>query len=176
MTDGNKKNVTLFTGSGGIREFDEALKNYFGANQWQVSASTEFITGSGRSLGLTGYFKRYDHVDGHTVNVVKVPLFDHGPVARARDLHPVTGWSLESYRMVFVDQSSYDGQNNLQLITKKGREHLRWAVAGSTVPRGFGDSMLRASDVDGASVHMLKTGAIALKRFDTSLDLTCNAS
>jgi hypothetical protein len=83
---------------------------------------------------------------------------------------------MESYRMVFVDQSSYDGQNNLQMISKKGREHLRWAVAGSVVPKGFEPSNLRASDVDGASVHMLKTGGLALKRFDTSLDLRCIAS
>ena len=176
MTDANKKSVTLFTGQGGLREFDEALKNHFAANAWQVSSTTQFLTGSGRSLGLTGYFKRYDHIDGHSVTVVHVPLFDHGPVAEARDKHPVTGWSLESYRMVFVDQSTYDGQSNIQLVTQKGREHLRWAVAGSTVPNGYGTSMLRASDVDGASVHMLKTAGIVLKRFDTSLDITCSAS
>lgn len=176
MTDASEKSVTLYTGTGGMREFDDALKNYFGANQWQVSGETRFITGSGRSMGLTGYFKRYDHTDGHSVNVVKVPLFDHGAVAKASGLHPVTGYHMESYRMVFVDQSSYDGQNNLQMISKKGREHLRWAVAGSVVPKGFDQSNLRASDVDGASVHMLKTGGLALKRFDTSLDLRCIAS
>ncbi len=176
MTDANKKKVTLYTGTGGMREFDEALKSYFGANTWQVSSSTQFVTGSGRSLGLTGYFKNYEHVDGHSVTVVKMPLFDHGPVARVRDLHPVTGYSLESYRMVFVDQSSYDGVNNVRMITKKGREHMRWCVPGSVVPRGFDSNTSRASDVDGASVHMLKTGAICLGRFDTSLDLQCVAA
>ena len=110
------------------------------------------------------------------VNVVKLPLFDHGAVAQARAKHPTTGYSLESYRMVFVDQSNYDGQNNLQMISKKGRESMRWCVAGSVVPRGFDSTSARASDVDGASVHMLKTAGIALKRFDTSLDITCVAS
>ena len=78
--------------------------------------------------------------------------------------------------MVFVDQSNYDGQNNLQMINKKGREMLRWAVAGSVVPNGFAATDTRASDIDGASVHMLKTAGILLRRFDTSLDLTCTAS
>ena len=110
-----------------------------------------------------------------TVNVVKVPMFDHGPVAQARSKHPVTGYSMESYRMIFVDQSNYDGQANVQMINKKGREMLRWAVAGSVVPRGFSGSDTRASDIDGASVHMLKTAGIVLKRFDTSLDLECVA-
>jgi len=178
MTDAAKKQVTLYTGTGGAREFDEALKSHFGgaANSWKVGGTDRFITGSGRSLGLSGYFTTYEHVDGHTVNVVKLPLFDHGPVAQARDKHPVTGYSMESYRMVFVDQSNYDGQNNLSMLSKKGREMMRWCVAGSVVPRGFDSSSSRASDVDGASVHMLKTAGIILRRFDTSLDITCNAS
>jgi len=177
MTDAAKKQVTLYTGTGGAREFDEALKSHFSgaAGNWKIGGENRFITGSGRSLGLTGYFTTYEHVDGHTVNVVKLPLFDHGPVAQARAKHPATGYSLESYRMVFVDQSNYDGQNNLQMISKKGREMMRWAVAGSVVPRGFDSSSSRASDVDGASVHMLKTAGIVLRRFDTSLDISCVA-
>ena len=178
MTDASNKQVTLYTGTGGAREFDEALKSHFGGtNSFKVSSGdSRFITGSGRNLGLTGYFNSYEHVDGHVINVVKLPMFDHGAVAQARAKHPVTGYSLESYRMVFVDQSNYDGQNNLQMISKKGREMMRWCVAGSVVPRGFDSSSSRASDVDGASVHMLKTAGIALKRFDTSLDITCVAS
>ena len=100
-------------------------------NAYLQTTESKFITGSGRSLGITGYFTSYDHVDGHRVNVVKVPLFDHGPVAQASKKHPETGLPLESYRMTFVDQSSYDGENNLQMINKKGREMLRWCVAGS---------------------------------------------
>ena len=176
MTDASKKQVTLYTGTGGMREFDEALKSHFSSNTWKLADNSKFITGSGRSLGLTGYFTSYEHVDGHAVNVVKLPLFDHGAVAQARSKHPTTGYSLESYRMVFVDQSNYDGQNNLQMISKKGRESMRWCVAGSVVPRGFDATSARASDVDGASVHMLKTAGIALKRFDTSLDITCTAA
>ena len=178
MTDTASKQVTLYTGTGGAREFDEALKNHFGgSNTWKVSSGdSRFITGSGRNLGLTGYFNSYEHIDGHVINVVKLPMFDHGAVAQARAKHPVSGYSLESYRMVFVDQSNYDGQNNLQMISKKGREMMRWCVAGSVVPRGFDSTSARASDVDGASVHMLKTAGIALKRFDTSIDITCVAS
>jgi len=179
MTDAADKVITLYTGIGGAREFDSALKNYtggFATGNWKVTADSKFITGSGRSLGMTGYFTSYDHIDGYKVNVVKVPMFDHGPVAQARAKHPATGYSLESYRMVFVDNSNYDGQNNVQMINKKGREMLRWCVAGSVVPRGFDGNGSRASDIDGASVHMLKTAGIVLRRFDTSLDMECVAS
>jgi len=190
MTDATDKQVTLYTGIGGAREFDKALRNYYAggglssttigqdssSNSYLRTTESKFITGTGRSLGITGYFTSYDHVDGHRVNVVKVPLFDHGPVAQASAKHPESGLPLESYRMTFVDQSSYDGENNLQMINKKGREMLRWAVAGSVVPKGFAESDTRASDIDGASVHMLKTAGILLRRFDTSLDLQCVAS
>ena len=189
MTDATDKQVTLYTGIGGAREFDRALRSYYAngvsstgvsgtstTNTYLRTTESKFITGSGRSLGITGYFTSYDHIDGHSVNVVKVPLFDHGPVAQASKKHPESGLPLESYRMVFVDQSNYDGENNLQMINKKGREMLRWAVAGSVVPKGFKESDTRASDIDGASVHMLKTAGILLRRFDTSLDLQCTAS
>jgi len=182
MTDATDKQVTLYTGIGGAREFDKAMRNYYAtggltaSNSYLQTTQPTFITGSGRNLGITGYFTSYDHIDGHRVNVVKVPLFDHGPVAQASKKHPESGLPLESYRMVFVDQSSYDGENNLQMINKKGREMLRWAVAGSVVPKGFAGTDTRASDIDGASVHMLKTAGILLRRFDTSLDLQCVAS
>ena len=178
MTDATDKQVTLFTGVGGAREFDKALRNYYSGtgNDYLQTTEAKFITGSGRNLGITGYFNSYDHIDGHRVNVVKVPLFDHGPVAQASKKHPESGLPLESYRMTFVDQSSYDGENNLQMINKKGREMLRWCVAGSVVPKGFTETDTRASDIDGASVHMLKTAGILLRRFDTSLDLQCTAS
>lgn len=178
MTDATDKQVTLYTGVGGAREFDKALREYYGggSNDYLQTTEAKFITGSGRNLGITGYFTSYDHIDGHRVNVVKVPLFDHGPVAQASTKHPETGLPLESYRMTFVDQSTYDGENNLQMINKKGREMLRWCVGGSVVPKGFAETDTRASDIDGASVHMLKTAGILLRRFDTSLDLQCVAS
>ena len=61
------------------------------------------------------------------------------------------------------------------MINKKGREMLRWAVAGSVVPKGFtGSGTLAVLTV--LLMHMLKTAGILLHRFDTSLDLTCTAS
>jgi hypothetical protein len=77
---------------------------------------------------------------------------------------------MESYRMVFLDMSTYDGENNVSMVTRKGREMLRWAVAGASVPPGFGGNALRATDVDGAAVHFLKEGGIS------SLHLECIAS
>lgn len=178
MTDATNKQVTLLTGQGGLRDFDAAMKNYLSSNTWIRTDSANFISGQGHNLSLGGYFTQYKHVDGHTVNVVHAPMFDHGAVAEAANRHPITGFSLESHRMVFIDTSRYDGESNLFNITKANRQMVRWAVAGSFVPNGYGSdaNMLRASDVDGASVHFLKEGGILLRRFDTSIDLRCVAS
>lgn len=175
MTDAQEKQITLYTGLGGAEEFDNALKAEVAGRSYIILDQGKFVTGSGNNLTLGGYFTTYKHIDGHTINVVKVPMFDHGPVADTRPRHPVTGLSMESHRMVFLDQGTYDGESNVQMINRKNRELLRWAVPGSVVPNGFGKSLLRASDIDGASVHFLKQGGILLRRFDTSLDLQCVA-
>lgn len=172
MTDAQNRQVTLWTGLGGKEAFHNALLAE-SQSGFTILDQGKFVTGSGRSLKLTGYFTTYEHIDGHTVNVVSNPLFDHGPVAEARLKHPITGLSLESYRMVFVDTSNYDGEANLVMVNEKGREQLRWAVSGSVTPRGFDQSTSRASDIDGAQVNFLKTAGICLKRFDTSLDMEC---
>jgi len=173
MTDAQNVQVTLFTGTGGKRQFDRAMKDELANNNFTVLDQGKFVQGSGQELTLNGYFTSYRHVDGHLINVVKNPLFDHSAVADARRKHPDTGYSLESYRMVFVDQSTYEGESNVKMINKQGEEMKRWAVPGSVVPRGFDQSTSRASDVDGASVHFMKRAGVCLRRFDTSLDLQC---
>lgn len=173
MTDGQNKSITLYTGIGGAEEFDRAMKAELDASTYRQFNDGKFVSGSGRNLELTGFFTTYQHIDGHVVRVVKVPLFDHGAVAQASAKHPVSGLPLESYRMVFVDNSNYNGQPNLQMVSRKNREMLRWAVAGSTIPTGFSGNDLRASDIDGMSVHFLAVKGIVLKRFDTSIDMRC---
>jgi hypothetical protein len=175
MYDANNMNITLYTGSGGLEEFDNAMKDYMRNNAFTQFNEGRFVSGTGYDVKLGGYFRRYEHVHGHTINVVYNRMFDHGPMARAKRKHPRTGYSIESHRMVFVDQSTYDGASNLMLVNKKGREMKRWAQAGSTEPKGFETGPSRASDIDGASVHFLKQAGIVLRRFDTSLDLQCVA-
>lgn len=176
MTDGQNKSITLYTGIGGADEFDRAMKAELDSSTYRQFNDGKFVSGSGRSLELSGFFTTYQHIDGHVVRVVKVPLFDHGALAQASQRHPVTGLPLESYRMVFVDQSNYNGEPNIQMVSRKNREMIRWAVAGSTIPTGFSGNDLRASDIDGASVHFLKVAGIVMKRFDTSVDMRCELS
>lgn len=170
----DQQQITLYTGTGGAREFDRAMKEEM--KGYSILDQGKFVSGSGNDLTLGAYFTTYKHIDGHTITITKVPFFDRGPVADVRAKHPETGFSLESYRMIFVDHSNYEGSPNVVQVRRKGREMLKWYVAGSVIPNGFNEKTAsRASDIDGASVHMLAESGICLKRFDTSLDLQCVA-
>ena len=173
-TDAQQMNIVLFTGLGGMEEFDNAMKNEVASGTYIKNTDpSSFISGSGRNLQLGGFFTSYQHIDGHVITVRHLPLFDHGAKALNSDRHPVTGLPLESYRMIFLDMSTYDGEMNVKYISRKGRELIRWAVAGATVPPGFAGNALRANDVDGAAVHFMKECGVAIRRATNCLHLEC---
>lgn len=175
-SDSMDMNVELFTGTGGMEEFDNAIKNDIKSSGYTILNSGDFMSGSGSQMSYGGFFNQYKHIDGHIVTVRYLPLLDHGPRAMNSPKHPITGLPLESYKMMFLDRSTYDGEANLKMVTLKGREMLRWAVAGASVPPGFSGNSLRASDVDGSSVHFMKTGGINIRRATNCLYLECSIS
>jgi hypothetical protein len=174
-SDAQDMNIVLFTGLGGMEEFDTAMKSEVSAGSYIKNTDpANFISGGRTSLELGGFFTSYRHIDGHTVTVRHLPLFDHGARALNSPKHPVSGLPMESYRMIFLDMSTYDGETNVSMVSRKGRELVRWAVAGASVPPGFaGGNALRANDVDGASVHFMKETGIAIRRATNCLHLEC---
>jgi len=176
-SDAAEMNIVLFSGIGGMEEFDNAMKAEVSAGGYIKNTDpSSFISGSGRSLSLGGFFTSYKHIDGHTITVRHLPLLDHGARALNSAKHPITGLPMESYRMIFLDMSVYDGEPNVKMVTRKGRELIRWAVAGASVPPGFQGNALRANDVDGASVHFMKESGIAIRRATNCLHLECKIS
>jgi hypothetical protein len=174
MSDAQKKSITLFTGIGGADEFDRAMKDELGSRSYIKLDAGKFVYGTGYNLELGGFFNTYQHIDGHTITVKRLSLFDNGAAALASPRHPVTGLPMESHRMVFTDTSTYDGQPNLVMVNKKGRSMIRRVVAGiNELPADFKANDLRASDKDASSIHLLKASQVVLRRFNTSIDLKC---
>lgn len=174
MSDAQKKSLTLFTGTGGADEFDRAMKDELAGKGYIKLSDDKFVSGSGYNLSLGGFFNTYQHIDGHTITVKKLPLYDEGTQALVSDRHPETGLPMESYRMTFVDTSTYNGQSNLVMVNKKGRAMIRRIVAGiNELPGDFKGNDFRASDKDASSLHMLKASQVVLRRFNTSIDLRC---
>lgn len=183
-TDTDALDVVMFTGVGGKDEFSEALMR--DANQWKVyeGALNNTITGGPRGLTYGAYFTQFRHVDGHTITVKDLPYLDFGGRAQVADKHPVTGLPMTSYEMHFLDMSKYDGENNVQIVSQKGRALIRGVEQGMTLLKGlnYGDYKGNNMDIplatsqDKTSIHYLKTCGIAIRRNTHCFSLTCDLS
>lgn len=188
QSDTDNMSITLFTGKGGMREFDRAVKEKGGQLLGALGAgdiASKFVTGTGRELALGGFFNRIYDVDGYTITVKHNPVFDLGRVAMVSPRHPESGLPLESYRMVFLDTNDYDGQPNIRRVAQKGRAFLDGVIKGITpMPRslqikgGFDgnlNSALLSTDQDKSAYTRLMTGGIQILRANKCFDLQCVA-
>ena len=193
QSDTDNMSITLFTGTGGIREFHNAMKEegislLGGLGNGNIS--DRYVTGQGRELMLGGFFYGFYHIDGYTIKVKKNPLFDRGKVAMASPLHPKSGLPLESYRMVFIDDANYDGQANLRSVYHSGFKsnygYNHGIVQGlneppkslqmlGAKPLGAGDLRDMATDVDVSSYHRHASCGVQLLRGNKCFDLQCVA-
>jgi len=190
QSDTDGMSITLYTGRGGMREFDAAMKSA-GVTQLAIAGGGDiahkFVGGSNYNLVSMGFFDAMYHIDGYYIKVKHNPIFDYGRRALKSPFHPDTGYPLESYRMVFIDDGMYDGEANLQCVTEKGRRFLHGVVPGmSPLPRQYqilqgagnlnsGNLSLITTDVDKSSYHRLMVGGCQLRRGNTSLHLECIA-
>jgi hypothetical protein len=173
-SDSEMTNIEIFTGTGGFEEFHNAMMASATSTGFQFIDSDKFVKSNGGGLAYGNYFNTYVHQDGHRLTLRKLQLLDTGAYADISPKHPITKLPLESYKMIFLDMSTYDGQDNIQYVAERGRESMEWAVAGATTPKGFPDSPLRASDIDAASTHHMKSCGIQIKRPTNCFVLECD--
>jgi hypothetical protein len=162
--DAENSKLVMMTGMGGLKEFDRACKEALGANL--VMEPGTFLHRNGTKLGYGNYFRNVKGILGTEVTVMYNPMFDN------KDLHtkidPETGLPTESFRMVCLDFSDYDGQAGIELMTKAGDGASRWkqiwATAGGTLPTGpfkqSGNQFIRSHARDGYSIHFLTERSI----------------
>jgi hypothetical protein len=111
--------------------------------------------------------------------------FNTGRVALASPLHPESGLPLESYRMVFLDDSDVDGQPNIQHVAQKGRSYIDGMIKGLTpTPRsvnlavgnsgGEGNKIL-STDQDKSAYVRMKSAGIQILRANRCFDMQCVA-
>lgn len=175
-SDADVVNVDVFTGTGGMREADRAMKV---STAGFIALGDKMITGTpgSQTLGYGAYFNTYRHPDGHTVTFRKLPMMDNGVMADASNRHPIDNLPLESYNMYCIDRSTYDGQNNVQYVSESGREEITRVVQGmAQLPDGYNESMFSASDIDASSIEWMKTQGIQLMKPTNCFKLMCNIS
>lgn len=181
--------ITLMGGTGARREVHRALMEagaqFFSAFGGMGNIADKFVTGSGYNLMLGGYFDGFYHIDGYTIKFKHNPLFDTGRVAQVSPLHPESGLPLESYRLVFLDDSDVDGEPNIRHVHQKGRAYMDGVVNGLTpMPRSLqillGSSGGVASKAlstvqDKSEYTRFKSGGIQIMRANRCFDLQCVA-
>ena len=189
-TDTGNMDIVLFTGTGGAREFDRAIKREnVGAGGWTLvnsNVADKFVTGTpgSNNLAYGAYFSTYRHIDGHTITVKQLPLLDHGGRATNAELHPTENLPLTSFEMYFVDMSTYEGQRNVKMVSQKGRSMVRGVEQGMTLIKGsnFADysgnasNLQLATDIDKSAVHYLKTLGVCIRRNTHCFKLSCDLS
>lgn len=169
----NKREVTVYTGLGGLEEFDSALKKSAVLNGYQFNQSNKVIGGETNSSNLTygAYFGTYRHVDGHVLNVKHLPLLDQGARAEAAPKHPFSGLPITSYDMYYIDESTIDGEPNIQFVCEKGREEKVAKMLGMN-----GGVEVISTDQDASSIQMAMSVGIHMYNPINSFKLTCNLS
>lgn len=160
VIDQGQRKFVAICGEYFMDSFDRAMK---------VSSSalnlidTKFVTGTGQNLSFGSQFKTYYGLNGTELTLMHNPLYDN-PVIN-RKLHPKTGRPTESYRATFLDFGMYEGESNIQMVTKKDRDMVMWHTAGAVSPTGHAKSVntLRSNAMDGYQVHMLSECGILIK-------------
>jgi hypothetical protein len=172
-SDSYQRNIKVYTGIGGMAEADKAMKDASANSGFTFDRGIE-VKGSDRNLSYGSYFTKFNHIDGGSVEFVLSSIFDEGPKAQASARHPESGLPMESYSMYFLDESNYDGQNNIEYIYEEGRGDLNWIVPGATIPKGYPQSLIRASGRDESSIHWMKSQGVHIYRPTNCFKVYCN--
>lgn len=175
-TGAKSANIVMWTGTGGTEAFNDAMMDKLKAFGFTVS-SDKFVAGQNSyDMVFGSFFKTFKHQDGHTVTIMKHPMFDYGQLSNIVNFHPTSGLPLTSYDFIFVDQSTYNDVANVQYVYEKGREYQQYVINGNIQIAGRGTSDFRASAKDSASIQASKSQGIQIMNTSACFKLLCTAS
>lgn len=189
-TDTEAMTVVLYGGLGFLEDFDTAIKSDGAANSFvQALGNTQISQGSPNKnaegygagdLVYGNYFGAYKHVDGYVIITKHLPLLDFGARAENAPKHPISGKPMTSHMGIFLDQSTYEGERNVRMVTQKGRSMITGVVPGMS-PTGlpgldFKGNAERpiAHDEDSCAIHFLSAKGICINRNTHCFILKCD--
>lgn len=176
---GAPMDIVLYTGVGGAEEFHNAVKDE--AMGFTQIMGDKFTKETGNGLQFGNYYRKYITPQGHVITVKTTHLFDYGSRAENAPKHPITGLPLTSYEMFFVDQSTYDGQRNVLMVTQKGRSFIEGIEKGMAaiytmngMPSPNGNYV--STEQDKSAVHYMSAKGVCIRKNTHCFRLSCDIS
>ena len=173
--------MILYTGAGGMRDFDNALKNDAFAKGYFTAMGKSEITEmsqSGEYLTYGNYFRHYRTVDGYILHVTETNFLNQGLLAESdrKNGRMIDGLPLSSYMYLFLDHSITDnGERNISLVCEEGRELLTGVYKGLTnLPAewgAMGSDRIISDRMDIATYEVMTSYGICMKNWTTSFML-----
>jgi len=168
--------IVMYTGAGGRRACNDALRNDAESHSLFYKLSERIIGGGDTGYMTYGnYFDQYRTIDGYILTIRECNMFNHGTIAEMdrENGRMINGFPLFSYNIVFLDHSmTDDGERNIQLVAEKGREVITGVYKGLTpLPAEWGaiaDNKLLSTTTDVASYEVMSTQGIAIRNWTTS--------
>lgn len=179
--DDGSMDIAMFAGDGFIDDFDMAIKSDLTASGFTVAMGEKAISGEGGKLSYGAYFTQYRDIKGNTISVRPLALLNKGSVAEVQKMngivHPRTKKPMASHSAIFMDMSSYEGENNVQWVQMEGQEEINKVYAGMTpLPESWQAMVqgnLASTKVDEASFEKKMSTGLAIKNTRNCFMVEC---
>lgn len=173
--------ITLFAGRGGLEDFDESMRGEAKSEGFITPLGDKMIGEEGGGLTYGKYFRKYKTIDGHTITAVHLPFLDKSPIAeldRANgNIHPRTGLPMCSHQLMFIDNSTYNGERNIRMVRMKGQSYLVGVLKGLTpIPPSWGAVPDRAiaTEIDKSTYEVKMSRGLQVNRAEKMFILRCS--
>lgn len=142
-TDTGSMDVVLFCGKGFQQDFEQAIRDDAKANGFIDALGLKTIQDNGAKLKYGRYFNQYETIDGHTITLKHLSYFDNSTAAETAKMngfiHPRTGLPMMSHQAILVDNSTYNGEQNVRKVRKKNVIYQSGVLKGLTpIPASWG--------------------------------------
>lgn len=178
LSDTTAMEIVLYTGNGGAKAFHDAVMSDASSKLFYQVLGDKMVTG-GEGTGYLqygAYFNQYKTFRGHIITVRPCNYFDWGSTAvmQRANGEMVGTWPLNSFTMLFLDQSSVDGKRNVMTVNELGRENQIGIYKGmSPLPGSWGalNEIAIADRKDVAWYENITSKGINMYRANTSFVL-----
>lgn len=179
--DDGKMDIAMFAGDGMIDDFDMAIKSDLTSSGFTMAMGDKAISGEGGKLSYGAYFTQYRDIKGNTISVKPLALLNNGSIAEVQKknglIHPRTKKPMSSHSAIFLDMSTYEGENNVKMVQMTGQEEINAIYKGlSPVPASWGamgGNNMIATKVDESSFEKKMSTGIAIMNTRNCFALDC---